>query len=153
MVSARRVSQEAEHLKAGVLAVAHDNVIEHVQSHRRTIREIGRVLRPGGLAYLSFPNLLSPDNFRRDPHYNLFGVSVMPPWLGRWYVVNLRQRALNFGVGYFPVASLLKHWLQQAGLTVVEQEPEMRRTFGTLTGLLRGIRTNTLAVVTWILKR
>lgn len=41
-------------------AVAAVNTIEHVATPAQTLRELHRVLQPGGLLVLTFPNLLSP---------------------------------------------------------------------------------------------
>ncbi len=41
-------------------AIAAVNTIEHVATPARTLRELHRVLAPGGLLVMTFPNLLSP---------------------------------------------------------------------------------------------
>jgi len=130
-----------------------DNVLEHVHSHRQTLAEVGRVLRPGGLAYVSFPNYLSVRNLRSDPHFSLAGVSLLPPRLGRWYVTKVRARSEGFGVGWLPIAAVLSRFLQRHGLQVIEQEPALRRSLGCLAPLARAIHANTVPVLIWVLAR
>ncbi len=52
-------------------AVILQDVIEHCIDAASVLREIRRVLRPGGLAYLSTPNRHSPINVLADPHWGL----------------------------------------------------------------------------------
>ena len=49
-------------------------VIEHVDNPSDLSREIWRVLKPGGMAYLSAPNRYGA----RDPHYHLYGLNWLP---------------------------------------------------------------------------
>lgn len=49
-------------------------VIEHVQDPERVLREVYRVLAPGGCAYMSVPNRFG----MRDPHYKLYFVNWLP---------------------------------------------------------------------------
>ena len=83
-------------------AVVCMEVLEHVPRRRAFIAELARVLRPGGVLYLSFPNLLSWSNFVRDPHYQLAGVTALPLPVARWYT-RLR-RGWNYEVEVLPIA-------------------------------------------------
>lgn len=49
-------------------------VIEHVRDPLQVLREVYRVLVPGGSAYMSVPNRYG----MRDPHYKLYGVNWLP---------------------------------------------------------------------------
>lgn len=98
-------------------AVTFVDVIEHVRDPRATVREIARVLRPGGTLYLFGPNRLSPANFWSDPHYRLTGVSVLPHACGRWYVTRVRGFP-RYDVGVLPVGGLVARWLRAEGLRV-----------------------------------
>jgi 2-polyprenyl-3-methyl-5-hydroxy-6-metoxy-1,4-benzoquinol methylase len=94
------------------------NVIEHVQSHRQTIRELLRVLRPGGGLWLIAPNRLSPQLLRCDPHYSMAGISILPSKLGELYVTGVR-RYPSWTVGTFPVASRLERMIVNEGAEII----------------------------------
>lgn len=100
------------------------DVIEHVEDIERSLRECARVLAPGGTLYLQGPNRWSPKWFWRDPHYQLFGISVLPPSVGRFYVTRMRGRP-RYDVGTFPVGWRVLRSLRAIGLTVTSA-PGMR---------------------------
>jgi hypothetical protein len=47
------------------------------------------------------------------------GISLLPPWLGRFYVVNLR-RYPAYDVETFPVASRIGAMLRKRGITILD---------------------------------
>ncbi len=59
-------------------AVVLQDVIEHVPAPERLLREIRRVLKPGGILYLSTPNRCSILNLAADPHWGLPIVAALP---------------------------------------------------------------------------
>ncbi len=95
------------------------DVIEHVDDARAAVRELARVLRPGGVLYLFGPNRFSPANLRSDPHYRLAGVSALPHDLGRWYVTRVRGFP-RYDVGVLPVGGRVSRWLRDDGLRLVQ---------------------------------
>lgn len=98
------------------------SVIEHVDSHARTLQEITRVLRPGGYAVIEGPNRLSPAFFARDPHYHLMAVSALPRPIAKWWVCHVRKVSSHYDVGIFPIFSLLVRQLKKLGFEIVGSE-------------------------------
>ena len=63
---------------ASFATVVADSVIEHCDDPLAAIRELRRVLRPGGRLVLWSPNRFAPVV---DPHVRLWGVGYLPrPW-------------------------------------------------------------------------
>lgn len=91
-------------------------VLEHVKDRKTIIREMSRVLKKGGLLYLSFPNLLSLRNLFSDPHYKLFGVTVMPLSLATWYT--RKRRGSNYDVEILPIPASIASICATNGVTV-----------------------------------
>lgn len=127
-----------------------NDVLEHVENQNAVIHEISRILKPGGWLYVQFPNRLSPANFRSDPHYCMFGISILPPRLGAWYVTSMRKRYQTYEVGRFPIASRVIHLLDCVGITLIDWWPAPHRSLGVLTPLLRLYRLNTHPLVTLV---
>lgn len=61
------------------------DVIEHVDDVPATIENLCRALAPGGLLYLAVPNARCPSFVRRDPHFQLFGITLLDPVPARQY--------------------------------------------------------------------
>eukprot|EP00927_Polykrikos_kofoidii_P046582 TRINITY_DN40771_c0_g1_i1.p1 TRINITY_DN40771_c0_g1~~TRINITY_DN40771_c0_g1_i1.p1 ORF type:complete len:392 (-),score=70.17 TRINITY_DN40771_c0_g1_i1:31-1131(-) len=64
------------------------DVFVHLDLHqmRRSLRSMRRMLRPGGLCFVSFANLLSPDGWRRfarQAHYSVGGFYFVSPDIAR----------------------------------------------------------------------
>lgn len=68
--------------------VAATDVIEHVDDADRFVAEAARVLRPGGLLFLSTPNRYS---LGLEPHVRLWGVGYLPRPLAESYVRAVRK--------------------------------------------------------------
>ncbi len=94
------------------------NVIEHVANHQQTVRELARVLKPGGMLYLDGPNRFSPANLASDPHYQLRLIAALPNWLGDFYVRRIR-RFPAYDVGVFPCATQIERLLKREGLKIL----------------------------------
>ncbi len=92
------------------------DMLEHVKDRPRLIAEFARVLRPGGLLYLAFPNLLSLRNVLSDPHYHLFGVVLLPLPLARWYT--RKRRGRNYDVEVLPLSPGIARLCARHGITV-----------------------------------
>jgi ubiquinone/menaquinone biosynthesis C-methylase UbiE len=66
-------------------------VLEHVMHPRKYLEEAFRVLRPGGVLYLSAENYLA----FYEAHYRIFWLPLMPKWLGTLYL-KARRRPTAF---------------------------------------------------------
>ncbi len=86
-------------------------VMEHVGEPERMTREIARVLRPGGIAILTFPSLHFP--FTYDPVNR-----ILSHFGGR----HIAQGAYAFGHEYLIAAADFERWAEAAGLECVASE-------------------------------
>lgn len=54
-----------------------NDVIEHVNDPAACLQKICRMLKPGGTAYIAFPNKLAMLNVRSDAHFQRFGLTLL----------------------------------------------------------------------------
>lgn len=94
------------------------DVMEHVGKPQRMTEEIGRVLMPGGLAFITFPQTNFPITY--DPINYLFGKRT------------IGQGAYAFGHEYLVNPALFRQWAEQYGMEVLEE----KNLSGYLIGLL-----------------
>jgi ubiquinone/menaquinone biosynthesis C-methylase UbiE len=93
-----------------------DNVLEHVQDRERTLSEIHRVLRPGGLLYMVTPKPFALYSLWNDPHYDLAGLVLMPRRLQIWYFERFRGAGAGaYDVGVIPTRWRLRRMLRESG--------------------------------------
>ena len=97
------------------------SLLEHVEEWRRTLREAARVLRPGGVLYLSTSNRLWPlQNEIR--HFRGFG--YLPSWLQRRiYASVMRQRPQMVAYTHLPAYHWLTYWQIAKELKRLRLEP------------------------------
>jgi 2-polyprenyl-3-methyl-5-hydroxy-6-metoxy-1,4-benzoquinol methylase len=97
-----------------------DNVLEHVEDRERTLDEIDRVLRPGGLLYLVTPKPFALHSLVSDPHYALAGLVLLPRPLQKWYFERLRGGGEgNYGVGWIPTRRWVLAQLRERGFDLL----------------------------------
>jgi 2-polyprenyl-3-methyl-5-hydroxy-6-metoxy-1,4-benzoquinol methylase len=77
------------------------DVIEHVDDVEAALGNLCRALASGGLLYLAVPNAWCPTCVLRDPHFQLFGITLLPPDEARIY-----SRAVT-GSDYYDVGEFL----------------------------------------------
>ena len=84
------------------------DVMEHVGKPRRMTEEIARVLRPGGLAFITFPQLHFPWTY--DPINRMLGKRA------------IAQGAYAFGHEYLVDPADFRQWADEYGMEVLEEK-------------------------------
>jgi SAM-dependent methyltransferase len=103
-----------------------DNVLEHVQERERTLNEIHRVLRPGGILYLVTPKPFALHSLVSDPHYALAGLVLMPRPLQKWYFERVRGGGEGrYGVGWIPTRRWVLARLRERGFEMLAPPREL----------------------------
>lgn len=108
-------------------------VLEHVGQPEKMIQEMARVLRPGGIAIMTFPSREFPITY--DP------VNRFWQWLGnvekKEYLIS--QGAYAFGHDYLIGSADFKKWANNAGFEIVEFQGLSRHLVGLLEVYWTGI--------------
>lgn len=85
------------------------SVIEHVEDERRSMQEIHRILRKGGILLMETPNRYT---FHKEPHVRVFGVGFVPRRWMKDYVYLMTRRQITYegkkNPSYFELKTLLK---------------------------------------------
>jgi 2-polyprenyl-3-methyl-5-hydroxy-6-metoxy-1,4-benzoquinol methylase len=66
-----------------------NDVIEHVPKPEQLVKDAYYSLKNSGFLYVSAPNGIAPYRIIHDPHYNLFGLSLMSYRFGKYYATKI----------------------------------------------------------------
>jgi ubiquinone/menaquinone biosynthesis C-methylase UbiE len=103
-----------------------DNVLEHVTDRPGTLREVRRVLKPGGLLYMVTPKPFSLYSLWNDPHYDLAGLVLMPRPMQIWYFEKIRGGGKGtYDVGVIPTRRRIRRLLDEAGFRITVPPREL----------------------------
>lgn len=108
-------------------------VIEHVGQPAQMIREMYRVMKPGGVAIMTFPSREFP--FTYDPVNRIW--QLMRSESSREYAIS--QGAYAFGHEYLIGSDDFKKWAGEAGFEIVEFQGLSRQLVGLLEMYWTGI--------------
>lgn len=87
------------------------DVLEHVGQPEIMIAEVARVLKPGGMAFITFPQLYFPVTY--DP---------INRWLGYFSKKKISEGAYAFGHEYLIPGSQFRDWTLKNGLKVLNEK-------------------------------
>jgi 2-polyprenyl-3-methyl-5-hydroxy-6-metoxy-1,4-benzoquinol methylase len=113
---------ELPYRSASFAAVTCGDVIEHLPDRRSALREVARVLVPGGVLWLAAPTRFNVRHLRADPHFGCFGVAALPRTVAAWVVVRVAHRlasTADYDVETLPSFRALERDLEAAGFGIV----------------------------------
>ncbi|MEM2046783.1 MAG: class I SAM-dependent methyltransferase [Candidatus Jordarchaeales archaeon] len=95
--------------------VACSDIIEHLNDPFRMVSEVARVLKKGGIVYLTCPNRISPRIIWKDNHYLLPFFTLLPRRFADVYVKNMKRGESN-EVFFLPSYPRLVGLFEKAGI-------------------------------------
>jgi 2-polyprenyl-3-methyl-5-hydroxy-6-metoxy-1,4-benzoquinol methylase len=104
-----------------------NDVLEHVEDPRATIRHVGDLLAPGGVFYIEVPNPDFPEYVLSDGHYHLFAITLLDHEDAiRYYA--LHAPGVPYGVGASLRLGEMLGLIEEAGLVpeLLASEQPMR---------------------------
>ncbi len=109
-------SGESMPFKDGVFDfVACSDIIEHLKNPAGMVGEVARVLKKGGVVYLTCPNRISPRIIWKDNHYLLPFFTLLPRRLADAYV-KIMKRGESNEVFFLPLYPKLIKLFENAGI-------------------------------------
>lgn len=91
------------------------DVLEHVYDSPRVIREVARVLKPGGLVFIGATNRCAIPNCLVDPHYHAPLIPLLSKKMAAWYVTKFLKLSDTLNIEkYFFRREIVQH-LESAG--------------------------------------
>lgn len=110
------------------VAIAVD-VLEHVEEPNELFRKCKELLRPGGILILTTPNRWAIQNIIADPHWQLFGVTLLPRALAEPYVTRVRRVLRQYDMTEFIGLRTMRGMLSKSdfvGLTDSAMDAEQK---------------------------
>jgi 2-polyprenyl-3-methyl-5-hydroxy-6-metoxy-1,4-benzoquinol methylase len=89
------------------------SVLEHVLDVPKTLENVTRMLNPGGILFMEIPNRECLSFVGADPHYNLFGITLLEPVDAMAYQKIFITTEYEVG-DYYPLSFYLQR-LERAG--------------------------------------
>lgn len=93
----------------GIDIVTCTDVLEHVADAAVTLERLSHYLAPGGRTYITVPNFRNPAWVRSDPHYQIAGITLLPPQPARATAYAIHPWLPRYSMGeYHPL-----HWYRR----------------------------------------
>ncbi|NNJ11444.1 class I SAM-dependent methyltransferase [Chloroflexales bacterium ZM16-3] len=89
-------------------AIVLENVIEHLEHWPQAVAQLARALRPGGLVAVTLPSRFGLRTILADPHWEVFGLVLLPRWLAKWLITRVLRRTHDYDVFEMPSLSKLR---------------------------------------------
>jgi SAM-dependent methyltransferase len=107
-----------------------NDVIEHVDSIPRLVESLAGAVNEGGCVYIAAPNRMCPEFIRKDPHFQYFGIVLLPRDSAReYYFSTTAWREYDVG-DYLELedhrALIESHGLELDVINVPEGSPRQR---------------------------
>ena len=83
------------------------------------IKDCWSLLRPDGIAIFSTPNHWALSNVISDPHWHLFGVTLLPRYIAKIYVTRIRRILREYDVTKFIGLSRLRAMMLEQGFVLL----------------------------------
>lgn len=113
------------------------DVLEHVADAGTTLERLALSLAPGGRMYIAVPNFRCPAWVRSDPHYQVAGITLLPPAPAKATAYAALPWLPRYGVGEYHPLAWYRQTLAKLGLdtwllnppagTLVETAGRLRR--------------------------
>lgn len=95
------------------------DVLEHLEEPIHLIRDCWYLLRLGGIAIFSTPNRWALPNVIADPHWRLFGVTLLPRFLAQVYVTQMRRVLREYDMTNFIGLPALRAMMLDQGFVLL----------------------------------
>ncbi len=92
-----------------------NDVIEHVINPSQAIRNIADMLTSGGAAYFEIPNPHYPQSVLEDPHFHLFGITILDHEHAKQYY-SYHAPGVEYSVGHYLELLTILELLDKAGI-------------------------------------
>jgi glycosyltransferase involved in cell wall biosynthesis/2-polyprenyl-3-methyl-5-hydroxy-6-metoxy-1,4-benzoquinol methylase len=94
-----------------------DNALEHVDNPEAVARILADLLLPDGALYTAVPNPFAPPQVTADPHFGVFGITLLEREIAVRYFEEIRP-LWTYEVGQYPNLEDLLLWYSDSGLSV-----------------------------------
>jgi 2-polyprenyl-3-methyl-5-hydroxy-6-metoxy-1,4-benzoquinol methylase len=92
------------------------DVLEHVADAGATLERLARSLAPGGRLYIAVPNFRCPAWVRSDPHFQIAGITLLPPDEARRTAYAVHPWLPRYSVGEYHPLAWYRQQLAELGL-------------------------------------